>query len=240
MKKKFTLIAVLFSSVAFTQSISSIDPMTFVSGTIEELGSAGELVAEWHVQNVSDATVSVRARRNVISAIPGSINYFCWNVCFTETVDVSPNSLAISMAPGAVNTSFYAHYRPNNNPGDTYIEYCFFNAADQTDETCHTVQYSVGSASNIKDAGNTPELELSELSPNPLKGMGSLQYSFKNQPSQAKLVIYNMVGQVVQESNINGKNGFILLNGEDFEAGMYLYSIVADGKVMATKRMMVN
>lgn len=240
MKKIFTSFFIAVAFGGFTQSISHINPMTLVSGSLEELDPADELVAEWHVQNVSDATVSVRVRRNVISAVEGSINYFCWNVCFTETVDVSPNSLAISMGPGAINTTFYAHYRPNNNAGDTFIEYCFFNAADQTDESCQTVQYSVGLTSDINEASNGSALELSELSPNPLNGLGTLQYSFKNQPSQAKLVIYNMVGQVVQESNIAGKNGFILLNGEDFEAGMYLYSIVADGKVMATKRMMVN
>jgi hypothetical protein len=239
MKKIFTFLFVGLASWGFSQSIAHIEPMSVVSGTLEQIGANGELVAEWHVQNISDQTVSVRVRRNVISAVPGSTNYFCWNVCFTETVNVSPNSLAISMAPGEVNTSFYAHYRPNNNAGDTFIEYCFFNGADQMDESCHTVQYSALAAVSVAESDAAP-LQLSELSPNPLNGIGTLQYSFKTAPTQAQLVIRNMVGQVVKQTNISGQNGFLLINSEDFKSGVYLYSIVADGKVMTTKRMIVN
>jgi hypothetical protein len=234
------LAACALGTAAQSQSLSLINPMTLVNGTTAELGASGELVAEWHVQNTSQTDMNVRASRNVIQAVEGSINYFCWGVCFSETVNVSPASVAQAMPAGSVNTSFFAHYKPQNNPGETIIEYCFFNSANASDQTCHTVQYCVDVACLVNVDENTPELELSELSPNPLKGLGSLQYNFRNQPSQAKLVIYNMVGQVVQETNIAGKNGFILLNGEDFDAGMYLYSIVADGKVMTTKRMMVN
>ncbi|MFN6378371.1 MAG: T9SS type A sorting domain-containing protein [Flavobacteriales bacterium] len=240
-RQLLSILAICISSATIqAQSLTLINPQSMVTGTIADLGASGELVAEWHVQNTSQSNMNVRARRNIISEVDGSLNYFCWGVCFSETVDVSPASVAQAMTAGSINTSFYAHYKPQNNPGETIIQYCFFNNSNPTDETCHTVQYCVDVACILNVDENAPELELSELSPNPLKGLGSLQYNFKNQPNQAKIVIYNMVGQVVQETNINGKNGFILLNGEDFEAGMYLYSIIADGKVMATKRMMVN
>lgn len=231
---------IVFISAMNAQSIGFINPQQIISGSTEEIGANGELVAEWHIQNVGNESINVRARRNVISEVEGSINYFCWNVCFTETVDISPNSLAISMAPGDINTTFYAHYRPNNNAGETIIQYCFFNAANPTDETCQTVQYCVDMACLVNQNEIEEEFLISDLSPNPLKGLGSFTYEFKNQPQTAKFVVRNMVGQIVKETNIQGKSGVVLVDGSEFTSGIYLYSIVADGKTLTTKRMIVQ
>lgn len=241
MKSSLLLSFVLITSyLTNAQSLTFINPMSIVTGTNAELGSSGELVAEWHVQNTSDGEKIIRVRRTVISEVSGSINYFCWGVCFDETTNVSPAGLAQVIPAGGINTTFYAHYKPQGNAGETEIEYCFFNTNDINDQTCQTVRYCVDVACLVNQNEIEEEFLISDLSPNPLKGLGSFTYEFKNQPQTAKFVVRNMVGQIVKETNIQGKSGVVLVDGSEFTSGIYLYSIVADGKTLTTKRMIVQ
>lgn len=40
--------------------------------------------------------------------------------------------------------------------------------------------------------------------------------------------------------SLNKMNGAILINGGAFKAGMYMYSLIADGKEIDTKRMILT
>lgn len=50
-----------------------------------------------------------------------------------------------------------------------------------------------------------------------------------------------MNGTQLQQYSINGKgNQSITINGNSFQAGMYLYALVIDGKDVDTKRMILT
>lgn len=238
--KKNILILALFSGSLFgnAQSLGLIDPVSEVVGTVAELGASGELVAEWGVENIGDAFIEVRAKRVVLQDVAGSINYFCWGVCFDESTNISPISVNQDMNPGDINHTFYAHYRPQNNAGEAIIKYCFFDSNNQADETCQEVHYCVDCEQSVGE-GNALDVELSEVSPNPVRSLGSISYSFQTAPENAKLVIYNMVGSVVKETVITAKNGIFLINAADFESGIYLYSIQMDGKASVMKKLVI-
>ena len=237
--KKLILIPTLalLTITSLSQSLTLLDPVSQVNGTVAALGASGELVAEWGVQNTSANFLEVRAKRVIIQNVQGAVNYFCWGVCFDENTSISPVSVNQDMNAGDINHTFYAHYRPQNNAGEAIIQYCFFNAADATDETCQTVSYCVDCVQSV--AEQNMEIEVGEIYPNPLKGLGSISYSLPSTPTNAKLVVYNMVGEVVKETIITSKNGVLLINGADFESGIYLYSIQMDGKASAMKKLVV-
>jgi len=237
--KKIILIPslALLTIGSFAQSLTLLEPVTQVNGTVAELGATGELIAEWGVQNISQNFLEVRAKRSVQQNVQGAINYFCWGVCFDENTNISPISVSQDMNAGDINNTFYAHYRPQNNAGEAIIQYCFFDAADPTDETCQTVSYCVDCTQSVTE--QSMDIEVGEIYPNPLKALGSISYNLPSTPKNAKLFIYNMVGEVVKESTITSKNGVILINGADFESGIYLYSIQMDGKASAMKKLVV-
>lgn len=238
MKKLILIPALAFLTITSNaQSLALLEPMTQVNGTVAELGATGELVAEWGVQNISENFLEVRAKRVVQQNVQGAINYFCWGVCFDENTNISPVSVNQDMNAGDINHTFYAHYRPQNNAGEAIIQYCFFNAADPTDETCQTVTYCVDCEQSVSE--QNMEIEVGEIYPNPLKGLGSISYNLPSTPKNAKFVIYNMVGEVVKESAVTSKNGILFINGTDFESGIYLYSIQMDGKSSAMKKLVV-
>lgn len=234
----FTL-ACLFAAGMNAQSISLIDPINVVSGTLAEIGN-GELEADWSVQNISESTLAVRARRNVGQEVSGSANYFCWGVCFGEEVNVSPTAVNQTMAPGAINNTFYAHYRPNNNAGQTIIEYCFFDANNPADQICQTVNFCVDAECLVGVAENTQAGTFTDIYPNPVNGMAKLSYQFISRPENAKFKIYNVVGALVKESNIATQSGMILFHSDDFNNGVYVVVLEENGQVVDTQKLVIS
>ena len=55
------------------------------------------------------------------------------------------------------------------------------------------------------------------------------------------MIIYDMSGKQIKQININerGKTS-VNITSEGLAAGMYLYSLIADGKVISTKRMILT
>lgn len=240
MKKSllFTL-AFIVSAGLYAQSLSLIDPINVVTGTLVEIGN-GEIEADWSVQNISESTIAVRARRNVIQEVSGSANYFCWGVCFGETVNVSPTSVNQTMAPGDINNTFYAHYRPNGNAGQTIIEYCFFDANNAADQICQTVNFCVDAECLVGVEENANKAIFTDIYPNPVNGLAKLSYQFISRPENAKFKVFNLVGELVKESNIVTQSGLILFHSDDFNNGVYVVVIEENGQVVDTQKLVIS
>ena len=59
--------------------------------------------------------------------------------------------------------------------------------------------------------------------------------------SNARLYVYNMQGAQIRSFNINDRgNTHVTIEGYSLEAGMYLYTLVADGKEVDTKKMILR
>jgi Secretion system C-terminal sorting domain len=240
MKCLYTLAATLLAGTSlFSQSLSIPNPVSVVNGTSAALGATGELAADWTVTNISTGTLSVRARREVQTAVTGSTNYFCWGVCYQESTDVSPVSQAQTMDGGTSNTSFYAHYRPHGLAGQTIIKYCFFDNNNPTDETCQVVNFCVdGCTINVQELGTLRPV-LSAVGPNPVIGMSTISYDTHGTSQSARLVFYDALGQVVRTEQLTGSKGMVILNAAEFANGIYLYALESNGVMSEPQRMLV-
>jgi hypothetical protein len=224
MKKVFILVALTCGilSGSQAQSLTLADATGLVEASLDTLGAAGELQAEWGVVNTTGAAVSVKARRNVIQEVAGSSNYFCWGVCYDETVTISTVSQTIQAAD--TNFTFYAHYLPHGNAGLTAIEYVFYLASNSTDMTSQIVRYCVDAdcTLGLQESVSTPMLTMS--SANPLSGVGSIQYQLN--AASGKMEIYNLMGQSVGQYNLTSKIGFVLVDANNFAPGQYVVSVI--------------
>jgi hypothetical protein len=55
------------------------------------------------------------------------------------------------------------------------------------------------------------------------------------------IYIYDMQGTQIKKIPINGKNSQnIVIQGSELKAGMYMYSLIIDGKVIDTKKMVLT
>jgi len=226
--------------VAKAQSLSLIDPVSTVVGTLAELGTNGELVADWSVQNISNNALSVRASRNVISEVAGSENYFCWGVCFTSEVNISPAQIAQQMPAGSTNDTFYAHYRANGYAGQTEVEYCFFDANNTADRSCHRVLYCVDVAECVVSVSELDSESTNlEIFPNALSGLGKISYSLPLGLRKGQIDIFSTTGQLVKSVQLNSREGLVLIHGSDFANGTYMVRLSSADVVHQFSRLLI-
>jgi hypothetical protein len=89
--------------------------------------------------------------------------------------------------------------------------------------------------------GNTDPASLNQNIPNPFTANTSIEMYIPSTVSRAALYIYNMQGEQIKQITVNerGKTS-ITIEGHTLKAGMYLYTLIADGKEVDTKRMILT
>ncbi|OSZ79452.1 hypothetical protein CAP35_14730 [Chitinophagaceae bacterium IBVUCB1] len=87
----------------------------------------------------------------------------------------------------------------------------------------------------------THQNELYQNNPNPFGTETSISYSITNMHQNAFIAIYDLNGKELYKYAIEGKGkGSITVSGEQLVPGIYLYSLIIDGKETDTKRMVVS
>jgi hypothetical protein len=77
--------------------------------------------------------------------------------------------------------------------------------------------------------------------PNPFKDKTIIAFYLPANVVAANLYIYNMQGTQIKAFSITAReNGNIVIKGNELKPGMYLYSLIADGKEVDTKRMILT
>ena len=76
--------------------------------------------------------------------------------------------------------------------------------------------------------------------PNPFSGKTDIAIYLPETVKTAMLYIYDLSGKQMEQHVIEGRGDTIMtIHADKMDAGMYIYSLIADGKVVATKRMIV-
>jgi hypothetical protein len=96
-----------------------------------------------------------------------------------------------------------------------------------------------GTGFTIISTDRIAQCKLSQNIPNPVINQTEINYYVAPGVQQAYICVYDMQGRMLQKWNANvGHNRFVI-DGSKLKAGIYLYSLIADGKKVDTKRMML-
>ncbi len=82
------------------------------------------------------------------------------------------------------------------------------------------------------------EIVLNQNSPNPFAEQTIISYIIPDNVKDANIVFYTLGGTVLKNIRINERGqGQMTVYAENLSAGMYTYSLIADGNIVATKKM---
>ena len=84
------------------------------------------------------------------------------------------------------------------------------------------------------------ENSILQLHPNPFTTQAIVQYTLPNGSKNATLIIYDILGRERSSYQLNNADGEIAINASNLSSGLYLYSLVVDGRVVVTKKMVVE
>jgi myo-inositol-hexaphosphate 3-phosphohydrolase len=82
--------------------------------------------------------------------------------------------------------------------------------------------------------------KLSQNAPNPFTNQTEIKYFVETGVKNAYICIFDMQGKMLQKINAATGQNSIMIQGSTLQAGIYLYSLVADGQEVDTKRMILT
>jgi hypothetical protein len=209
--------------------------------TVGVYGDAGgdfELVFEAYLKNGTDQDLRIAAARETLSAIDGTDNSFCWaGNCYSPMTDTSSAEYDMVVPAGQVSGDFFSgHYTHANKFGETVVKYTLFERGNVDNNVTVVVVYKY-SLTGIDN--NAEKISVSDVYPNPASNMVTLDYNLAGANS-ASVKIVNLLGSVVKSVNLSTGSNKATIDVSDLTQGVYFYSVVVDGNIYRTKKLIVN
>ncbi len=198
------------------------------------------LKAEVFFRNDMEEEVEVYMKKTEVDILDGTTNIFCWDgSCYPPDVYESPEPILLGPDETSTDDDFYAQYFPNGLEGESVIDYEFFSKDDSFKAVVVTVVYTT-EAPNFVAFTKPPAGMLSEPVPNPAVNYTEISYQLPAGTRDAYMIIINMAGLTVKKTALDLSGDFLKLNTSSFKNGLFFYSLVADGKIMSTKKLVVH
>ena len=81
---------------------------------------------------------------------------------------------------------------------------------------------------------------LNQNDPNPFREHTTIRYQVPTTATSAKIVMFGQGGSALKAIDVEPGSGSLEVYASDLKSGIYTYSIVVDGKVIDSKRMVVS
>ncbi|MEO1259191.1 MAG: tail fiber domain-containing protein [Bacteroidota bacterium] len=110
---------------------------------------------------------------------------------------------------------------------------------------CNNGCGNLGSTSSDNSSSSTPaywdEVRLDQNAPNPFNSVTTIRYYLPEAVQTASLVVYDLQGKQLKKFDIAGHgNGTVTIDANELQSGMYLYSLMIDGKASSTLKMILT
>ena len=152
-----------------------------------------------------------------------------YNPNLTRTVRAGETDKAISLVleSGLVQGVSSVTYRVENldNPSDFITFEMNYEVNELTDEG---LLYS------------SKNVDLSDVYPNPVTEVAIFDYNLKDDSKEAKIIIHNVLGSIAGEYQLSPYEHQLKISVEQFNPGVYFYSLYIDNEGVATKKLVVR
>jgi Secretion system C-terminal sorting domain len=144
------------------------------------------------------------------------------------------------LMPGETDESIVAVLETGLVRGISSISYRVFNVKNPEDYTDIEMHFEVGEkvVENLLYSSKT--VDLTDVYPNPVRETAIFDYVIKNDSKEAKIIIHNVLGSVAGEYKLNPFEQQLKVSVENYNPGVYFYSLYIDNEGVATKKLVVR
>jgi hypothetical protein len=227
------------ASSAMAQSIQVLDKSgNDVGGTVINVWDDTSKVISvyFDLKNISGSTIYCKAKKIENNLLSGSKVSMCFaGHCYLSNTFITPNQDTI--LPDSLDKTFTGDYNVNGNIGMSIITFVFFRTNNPSDSAFVTVQFN-GTGVGL-NAINNEVFEISNPYPNPASSHTSFNYSFSENTS-ASFTLSDITGNIIREIPIYNTQGVLDVSTNDISEGIYFYSFYMDGKMLMTKKLLIQ
>ena len=240
MKKSiFTLVFLALMAFASAQSLKfelnghvfANDEMVFCFDYDE---AACEFVQDMQIRNLSGNDLNVVVEREEISVAEGSVNYFCWGMCFSPTVSVSRPPVPVAAGEVTEEAALAFHYMPLESMGSSSIRYYAYDP--DVEDSRISIIIVFNSSENV---GENAFADMGHAYPNPASSAVHFNYEL-SAGVRASVSVYNLLGQEVLKQDLDALQGQVVLSVADLTEGIYFCNLKVDGRTVKTEKFIVR
>lgn len=92
----------------------------------------------------------------------------------------------------------------------------------------------------IQDSNLVNDYYMEQNVPNPFDSQTTIKYQLPNGLNQASITVFDLNGRFIRDYSINKNNGEIVINASEIGKGLFLYSLIQNGKEIMTKKMVIK
>jgi len=242
MKKLLFTLITIFSIAAYTHA----QDLT-LTWDGEELGESvlivgdpndAEIVFHAVLTNNTSEAINIMVVRKRLEILDGANSQFCWGLCYPPATDTSGQYILLKAGESSDDEAFSGHYIPSGVIGTSSIEYTFYNM-DNPDVKVSVVANYKGSPAGIAEEAMVGG-SVSEIYPNPASNFVNIDYELTSEVTQANVKVFNLLGAEVKSANLIQSGNKLRMDISDLESGIYFYSVIVNGDVYRTKKLVVQ
>ncbi len=136
---------------------------------------------------------------------------------------------------------------PQNDADHYSIRYAAFvvplvKAVQELTQEVESLKKQLGTVEETQADGNGPTGSvLFQNTPNPFSLDTEISMSLPETIAEASIIVYNLEGKQLKSLLIRARGkAAVKIQGNELSAGMYIYALIADGKIIDTKRMILT
>lgn len=204
---------------------------------VSEVGS--ETTTPIKIQNTTDQVMRVGIERIESNIRSSQLSSFCVdNDCVDK--DIAGMAKFFVVEPGQVFSNFIAVLETGLVPGSSSVKFRIFNAANPNEQLEIEVSYTINEKAKEGILFASDVVELSDVFPNPVKEKAVFNYTYLNPDKEARLVIHSVLGSVISEFNLSPYESRLTIPVNDYNPGVYFYTLYIDNEGVATKKMVIR
>lgn len=238
-KVRLLTILLLWVFVANGQSLEIMNDDLLLQGVIGQ-----DIRTVLKIKNVSDKPVYFNVSETNKKLGSSQNSYLCVNNdCPDRNIvgnDKKDKTNIIKIMPGETNETVMLVLEAGLVQSLSSITYQVTNAQDESDFSQMEIQYEIFEPPNEGKLYSSLNVDLNDVYPNPVTEVAYFDYIIKNDSKEAKIIIHNVLGSVAGEYKLNPFEQQLKVSVEDFNPGVYFYSLYIDNEGVATKKLVVR
>ena len=201
-------------------------------------GNIGETIkAPIRLKNTSDKSITLVVRK--LSSQIGSTqkNYICVD---GDCLDQHVEDYLVKLEPGQGLNTFQIALDAGLVSGESVVRYQVYNRLNPNHTYEFDLNFNVDERPEKESIYTSRFVTLHDVYPNPVVDQAVVDYKIMNDHVKAKLVVHNLLGNVVGEYSLPSVDNFVRVKTDDLVAGIYFYTLYVDDESVMTRKLIVR
>ena len=203
--------------------------------TNDEFGY-GEFLQHMQLRNLTSNDLNIIIEKDVISNPENLLNWFCWGLCVSPDVIVSPNpvTLPANSVTSTEALSFHALF-DEGVYGKVVVKYSAYDEQYPGERSTIVVVFNKSGIGVRESAA----VQFGQAYPNPASSMVNFDYNI-NAGDRASVSVYNLLGQEVRNQQLNSLQGHLSISVADLNEGIYFCKLFVNSCAVKTEKFVVK